>query len=172
MYCTDLSSGISTNLDDTVHSTTFAEAGVGTAPFDSQAIPASLGSEYFDEKSTRSPLSLVYPDGYLAMGALAKSLCRDENLRSLSPVLESGSGSKGSLDLLTVSVSAAACLDSPMLDLFDPLCNSGPGCSVGSSEAPNVAIVQGNPPSKTGRTNVQTAKTVCIRLYFLKFSEV
>jgi hypothetical protein len=171
MYCTDLSSGISTNLDDTVHSATFAEADVRTALLGSQAIPASLESEHFDEKSTRSPVSLVYPDGYLAMGALAKSLCRDENLSSLSPVLESGSGSKGSLDLLTVSVSAA-CLDSPMLDLSNPLCNSGPGCSVAFSEAPNVAIEQGNSPSKTPRTNVQTVKTVCIRLYFLKFSEV
>lgn len=171
MYCTDLSSGISMNLDDTVHSATFAEAGVGTGLLDSEAIPASLGSEHFDEKSPRSPVSLVYPDGYLAMGALAKNLCRDENLSSLSPVLESGSGSKGSLDLLTVPVSAA-CLDSPMLDLSNLLCDSGPGCSVASSEAPNVAIEQGNLPYKTGRTNVQTAKTVCIQLYFLNFSEV
>lgn len=167
MYCTDLSSDISTNLDDTVDSTTFAEAGV--ALLDSQAIPASLESGHFDEKLTRSTVSLVYPDGYLAMGALAKNLCRNENLSSWSPVLEFGSGSKGSLDLLTVSVSAA-CLDSPMLGLSDPLCDSGLGCSV-ASEAPNVGNELGNAPPKTGRINVQTAKTVRIRLYFLKFSE-
>jgi hypothetical protein len=173
MDCTYLASGISTNLDDTTHSTTFAEASVGrTALLDAEAVSACLESGHFDEKSTGAPLSIAYSDGCLVMDTLAKNPCRDENFSSLTRALEFDSGSKGSLDdLLTVSVSAGACLDSPMLDLSDPLCKSGPVCSA-PSEGPNVANEPGNLPSKTGRTNVQTEKTVCIRLYFLKFSEV
>lgn len=159
MDCTDLSSGVSTIVDDTVPCTTFAEAGVGTALLDWEAIPACV--------------SLAYPDRYLAMDTLAKNPCYDEKISSLSPVLEFGSESKECFDLLTVSVSAAACLDSPMLNMpeSDSLCNLGPVYSA-SSEAPNVANEQGNPPSKIGRTNVQTAKTVCIRLYFVEFSKM
>ena len=136
----------------------------GTPLIDSEAIPACLSepSEHSDERSTRSPASLVYPDGYLAMNSLAKNICRDENLSSLSPVLEFGLESKGSLDLPAVSVSAA--VDFPTLGVSDPLCTSGSVCFA-SSEAQNLVNEQGNLPSKTGRTDVQTAKTVCIRLF-------
>jgi len=156
----DLSSDVSINLDDTG-----LTKNDGTAFLGSEAIPVCLSesSGHSDERSTRSPASFVYSDGYLDhMDPLAKNICRDENLSSLSPVLVFGLETKGSLDLSAVSVSAA--IDFPMLGLSDPLCTSGSVCFA-SSETSNLVNEQGNLPSETGRTDGQTAKTVCIRLF-------
>jgi hypothetical protein len=167
--CTGISSDISIDLDDTATSVTPVEAGDGRTAF-LKASPICLPepSGHFDESSARSPDSLGTLDGHLPMDILANDLSYDGSLSPLPPILESGSGSKGNFNLLTVSV-AVPCLDSQNLDLSDPLCNSGPSWL--TPEIPSAVHSKGGQPSGTERTSVQTARTVCIRVDFPKPSK-